>query len=171
MGPTVEGARRDDVPAGAAELEEDGGDGGHARRGAVGGLGALCGGHEAAEVENRGVEVAAVDEEIAVGAELAGEHPPHGLGLHDGEGGGGLDRHVDAAVLAELVAGVGQRLRGIVGVGGELGDGVVLLGGGDLVPLVVGAGALLAGHVGDAGIEGGFRHCWGMGEIEREKGF
>lgn len=155
VGPAVEGAGGDHVAAGAAELEEDGGDGGHAGGGAVGGLRALEGGHEAAEVEHGGVEVAAVDEEVAVGAELAGEHPPHRLRLHHREGGGGLDRHVDAAVLAELVAGIGQRRRRVLGVR-RLGRGVVLLGGGELVPLVVGgARALLGGDVWHGGIEGG----------------
>lgn len=159
MGPSVEGLGGHHVPAGAAELEENGGDGGHAGGGAVGGLRALEGGHEAAEVEHGGVEVAAVDEEVAVGAELAGEHPPHGLRLHHGEGGGGLDRHVDASVLAELVAGIGQRRRGILGVRRWQGV-VVLLGGGELIPLVVeGARAFLAGHVSHVvGVEG--RHFW-----------
>lgn len=62
----------------------------------------------AAEVKDRGIEVAAVDEEVAVRAQLAGKHAAHGVWLHYGEGSGGLDRHVHAAVLPEFVAGIGQ---------------------------------------------------------------
>jgi len=52
--------------------------------------------------------MAAVDEKVAVGAQLAGEHSAEGLRLHDRERGGGLDGHVDAAVLPELVTREGQ---------------------------------------------------------------
>lgn len=89
--------------------------------------------------------MAAVDEEVTVGTELAGEHPAHGLWFHDGEGGGGLDRHVDAAVLPELVAGIGESSGGVVGL--NRGEELVLLGGGELV--VGGSGSFLdAQHVG-----------------------
>ena len=108
VGTAVERVGGHHVSAGAAELEEDGGDGGHAAGGAVGGLGAFHGGHEAAQVQHCGVEVAAVDEEVAVGTQLAGEHSAEGLWLHDRERGGGLDGHVDAAVLPELVTREGQ---------------------------------------------------------------
>ena len=111
MGPTVESSGGDHVFAVAAELEEDGGDGGHAAGGAVGGLGAFEGGHEATEAQHRRVEVAAVDEEVAVGAEFSGEHAPHRLRLHHRERRRRLDRHVHPAVLPELVPRARQRRR------------------------------------------------------------
>jgi len=108
VGPAVESGGGHHVPAGAAELEEDRGDGGHAAGGAVGGLRAFQGGHVAAQVEHRRVEVAAVDEEVAVGAQLASEHAAEGLRLHHRERSRGLDRHVHATVLPELVPRQGQ---------------------------------------------------------------
>jgi len=110
VSPTIESGGGDHVPAGATELEEYRGDRGHAAGCAVGGLRAFQGGHVAAQVDNRRVEVAAVNEEIAVRAQLAGEHATEGLRLHHRERRRGLDRHVYATVLPELVPRQGQRL-------------------------------------------------------------
>nr|GME03230.1 hypothetical protein AW07_01411 [Ipomoea batatas] len=114
VGAAVEGTRRHHVIAGAEELEQHRRDRRHAGGGAVGRLGAFHGGHEAANVEHRRVEVTAVDEVIVVRSQLPGEHPPQRLRLHHRERGGGLDGHIDAAVLAELVAGAGQRRRRVI---------------------------------------------------------
>lgn len=108
VGPTVEGPGGNDVVPAADELEQDGGYGGHPGGRAVGGLGPFQGGHLTAEVEHRRIEVTAVDEEVPVGAELAGEHFAEGLWLHHGESGGCLDGHVDTAVLAKLMASAGK---------------------------------------------------------------
>ena len=159
MGAAVEGAGGDDVAAAGAELEEDGGDGGHAAGGAVSGLGALDGGHEAAEVEHRRVEVAAVDEEVAVGAQLPGEHPPHRLRLHHRERRRRLDRHVHAAVLPELVPRARQRRRRVVVVGHHQLLRVAAAVG------VVGTAAFLVGK------DGGVTHgCVVVGDAEQKDG-
>lgn len=111
VGPTVQAAGGHHVSAAAADLEQHRRDRSHPARRAVRRLRPLYRRHLPAEIQHRGVEVPAVYEEVAVGAQLAGEHPSHRLRLHHGEGGGGLDRHVHAAVLAELVPGARQRLR------------------------------------------------------------
>ena len=108
VGSAVERVGRHNVSAGAAQLEEHRGDGGHAAGGAVGGLGAFHGCHQAAKFQHCRVEVAAVDEEVAVRAQLTSEHSAEGLRLHDRERGGGLYGHVDAAVLPELMTREGQ---------------------------------------------------------------
>jgi hypothetical protein len=59
------------------------------------------------------VEMAAVQVTPLLRSQLAMKELGHGLGPEHGEGGAGLDAHVHAAVLAELVAHVGQRLQGI----------------------------------------------------------
>jgi hypothetical protein len=61
------------------------------------------------------------------------EHVRQDVRVHRGERGAGLDRHVDPAVLTELVAGVGQGLDGILDPGvpgdalGGFHDGAPLL--------------------------------------------
>lgn len=49
----------------------------------------------------------AVDEEITVRTKFTGEHAAHRLRFHDGEGGGGLDGHVNATVFTEFMASIG----------------------------------------------------------------
>lgn len=104
MGATVEVPRSHHVSTAAAQLQQHRRDGGHPTRGAVGGLGAFKGRHLTAEIQHGGIEVTAVDEEVAIRAEFAGEHAPHGLGFDHGESGRGLDGHVDPTMLPELVA-------------------------------------------------------------------
>jgi len=97
----------------AAQLQQHSGNRRHPARGAVRRLCALQCGHKAAQVQHRRVEVATVDEEVAVRAKFAVEHALHRLRLHHREGRRCLDGHVHSTVLPELVARAGQRRRRI----------------------------------------------------------
>ena len=161
VGPAVEGPGGHHVAAAADELEEDGGDRGHAAGGAVRGLSALQSRHLTAEIEHGGVEVTAVDEEVSVRAELAREHAAQGLGLHHREGGGGLDGHVHASVLAEFVARRRYRRRRIL----PRGEHLLFLGGDEVLAVQgIRAGSFLVGE--DKALGFGFSHGK-LGERER----
>jgi hypothetical protein len=111
IGAAVDRVRRNQVVTGIAQLEQGAGNGRHSAGRAVRSLGAFQRRELPGEVVDGRVEVPAVQVAAApVGAALAVEHLGQDVGVHCGEGRAGLDRHVDPAVLAELVAGVGQGL-------------------------------------------------------------
>jgi len=91
--------------AAVADLEDGRGNRAHAAGGGVAGLRALDGCDLMPEHVNGGIKMPAI--EVAsprFRAAAPVEDFGHGLSVHDGKGRAGLDGHVDAAVLAELVA-------------------------------------------------------------------
>jgi hypothetical protein len=106
---TVHGAAGDQFVARVAQLHDHRCNGGHAAGRAVAGLGALQGRDLAAEHVDRRIEMPAVEVAAArFRAQMALEDLGHRARVDDRERGAGLDRHVDAAMLAELVAQIGE---------------------------------------------------------------
>jgi hypothetical protein len=113
VGATIDGVRGDDVIAGFAQREQRRGNGAHPARRAVGGFRSLDGRKLQAEVIHGGIEMPPVEITAGIVALEPLEHGRHRAGLHHGERRACLDGHVDAAVLAELVAQARQRFDGI----------------------------------------------------------
>jgi hypothetical protein len=113
IGAAVHGIRCDDVIARTAEREQRRGNRAHAARGAVRGFGALDRRELQAEVVHGGVEMPPIQVATGIVTFQPLEQGRHRAGLHDRERRARLDGHVDAAVLAKLVAQAGQRFDGI----------------------------------------------------------
>ena len=76
----------------------------HPTRRAIGALGRFEGGQVAREHHDRGVEMTTIEKTAAARPFTPLEDRGHLAGFHDGEGGAGLDREVDASMLTKLVA-------------------------------------------------------------------